>query len=268
MVLVRPMSDLHVDVTPSFTLKPLPTDKDTILTLAGDIYNPKKLMPWLHQLSGQFKHVVACLGNHDYWKGSYDKVRRTIRAYKEEHKLTNIHVLLEEHVVLEGYLFFGGTLWTDYNRRDPMTYLRAPDIMKDFKKIRTNNYLRRLTTGFILQEHQKYVSRLTNLLADEQYADLPVMVMSHHAPCTLSLDPKYADQRIDNGCYASDLTDLILDNPRIKLWQHGHVHKVSYYPMGDTYIVCNPSGYNDYGDWPKGFSQSLVLDLDNLPDQI
>jgi hypothetical protein len=140
--------------------------------------------------------------------------------------------------------------------------------MKDYQKIRTNNYLNRLTPFYLLQEHCKYVKRLTELLANPEYADLPVVVMSHHAPCFLSIDPKYVHERIANGYYASDLSNLILDNPRIKLWHHGHVHSVHYYQLGDTRVLCHPSGYNNYGEWVEGFDQELVLDLDNLPDQI
>lgn len=267
MVLFRPLSDLHNEVQP-FTLNPLPTDKDTILSLAGDIYSPKKLMPWLHEVAERFKHVVVVLGNHDYWKGSYDRVRQEIELYIHTHEIKNVHVLFDRAVVLEGYLFFGGTMWTDFNRRDPMTMLRAPDVMKDYKKIRTNNYGRRLTVQFLLERHEWYKTRLRETLADPQYADLPIVVLSHHAPCYLSLDPCYSHNHNDNGYYYANMHDLILDNPRIRLWQHGHIHYRSYYDLGDTQILCNPSGYIKYGERVELFDPELVLDLDNLPKSL
>lgn len=48
-----------------------------------------------------------------------------------------------------------------------------------------------------------------------------------------------------NGGYASDLSEFILDNPKIKLWTHGHMHQNHDYLIGTTRVVCNPKGYHD-----------------------
>lgn len=52
--------------------------------------------------------------------------------------------------------------------------------------------------------------------------------MSHHAPHPASLPDPHADLA---WCYASDLTDLILDRGP-DLWVHGHVHRASDYRVG------------------------------------
>ncbi|MHB1269052.1 MAG: hypothetical protein ACYCY2_15860, partial [Acidithiobacillus ferriphilus] len=46
---LRLLSDIHVDVNPPATVRlaPLPTDRDSILVLAGDFGTPKKLADWL-----------------------------------------------------------------------------------------------------------------------------------------------------------------------------------------------------------------------------
>jgi hypothetical protein len=46
-----------------------------------------------------------------------------------------------------------------------------------------------------------------------------------------------------NGGYASNLSEFILDHPRIKAWTHGHMHQQFDYMVGDTRVVCNPRGY-------------------------
>jgi Icc-related predicted phosphoesterase len=74
-------------------------------------------------------------------------------------------------------------------------------------------------------------------------SDRRVVMVSHHAPSFRSIDPRYRAQREMNGGYASDLSNLILDNPKIKLWIHGHTHSPHDYMIGDTRVLCNPRGY-------------------------
>ena len=37
---------------------------------------------------------------------------------------------------------------------------------------------------------------------------------------------------------------MILDNPQIKYWSHGHTHESMDYMIGDCRVVCNPKGYH------------------------
>jgi Icc-related predicted phosphoesterase len=79
--------------------------------------------------------------------------------------------------------------------------------------------------------------------ADYGGASRKFVVVTHHAPTTLSIGAMYKHDTLMNGAFASDLTDFILDRPQIKLWTHGHMHNVSDYMIGDTRVVCNPRGY-------------------------
>ena len=56
-----------------------------------------------------------------------------------------------------------------------------------------------------------------------------------------------------NGGFASNLSEFIMDRPQIKVWQHGHMHNVSDYMMGETRVVCNPRGYIKYEQRAKEF---------------
>lgn len=57
-------------------------------------------------------------------------------------------------------------------------------------------------------------------------------------------------------CYASDLTDLIVDR-RPDLWMHGHVHHAVDYGVGRTRVICNPRGHTDEA---TGFLPGLVVE--------
>ena len=78
------------------------------------------------------------------------------------------------------------------------------------------------------------------------FVDSKVVVVGHHAPSKLSTKPAYERDVLMNGAYSSDLSEFILDHPRIKLWTHGHTHNDFDYMIGSTRIVCNPRGYDGY----------------------
>lgn len=262
MTKVRFLNDLHVTTKRQVEIVSLPTDSDTILSLAGDIYDRKHIMPWLHELSARFKHIIVVYGNHDYWNGSYELVQQQHHAYLEEHKLTNIHILHEDYVVLDDVLFFGGTMWTDCNRGDPRTTM-AYNNMYDYTEIRTHNYGKRFTVADSMREHEKFKKKLREVLANKELIHYPVMVVSHHAPCHLSTSPRYANELIMNGYYTSDLTWAMFDHPRIKIWHHGHLHNRSDYVINQTRVICNPSGYSP-NEQIVGFDPTLMIDLTEI----
>lgn len=238
---LRFLNDMHNECG-ECTVHHLDTDKDTILLLAGDIYDRKRLMPWLHKLAPRFKHIVMVRGNHDYWNGSMEQVEASQQDYKKQHKLDNVHLLNCDHVMIDGLIFYGGTMWTDYNKQDPITRMSFK-VMKDYDKIRVANYGKRFTPDHGYHLHLKFKSGLKALLEDESLSTRPVFVISHHAPCHLSIADKYLHETVTNGFYVSDLSSMMLDDPRIVLWHHGHLHNVSDYMLGATRIICNPIGY-------------------------
>jgi hypothetical protein len=74
------------------------------------------------------------------------------------------------------------------------------------------------------------------------------VVVGHHSPSKLSTKPQYQDDVIVNGAYSSDLSELMLDHPQIRLWTHGHTHHEFDYMIGTCRVVCNPRGYIGYED--------------------
>lgn len=238
---MRYLSDTHCELR-EYDVPHLDTDKDTILSLAGDIYDRKRLMPWLHQLASRFRHIVVVRGNHDYWNGSMDLIIQSQQNYKLEHNLNNVHILENSYVVIDDMLFYGGTMWTDYNKQDPLTKM-AYRTMNDYSRIRLSQYNTRFNTNIAHSIHIQFKIGLYDLLGDTTLHKMPIFVISHHAPCTLSIPDKFLHDRVTNGFYASDLSELILDNPRIVQWHHGHMHSVSDYELGTCRMICNPVGY-------------------------
>ena len=75
--------------------------------------------------------------------------------------------------------------------------------------------------------------------------DGPTVVVTHHAPCTGSIHPKYADSPI-TPAFVSDLDELV-EASGAALWIHGHVHDSYDYRVGNTRVLCNPRGYGKEG---------------------
>jgi len=88
--------------------------------------------------------------------------------------------------------------------------------------------------------------------------DGDVVVLGHHAPSRASIHERYRHDQVGNGGYCSDLDNFILDQPKIKLWIHGHVHNCFDYQIGDCRVVCNPLGYpTEHG----AFNSNLIVEV-------
>jgi len=278
-------SDLHLEFA-DITLKN--TGNADVLILSGDIMTAIELhdhpgigpgMPlpendlgrrqvlahryrtFLKNVSSEFPEVIYIAGNHEGYHGSYPDYIQWLRD--ECKNYPNIHFLENDVVELFGYTFLCGTLWTDMNKNDPNTLHLIEGMMNDFKVIRNsdNNY-RRFLPKDAVAAHRKTVNFIETYLVT--HPDKKYVVVGHHGPTPLSINPIYAKDVYMNGGYCSDLSNLILDHPEIILWTMGHTHFPHSYYVGDTLVVCNPRGY--YPSEPVSHDFGLrYIDLDNLP---
>lgn len=209
---------------------------------------------FMQHCAEQYPHVVYVAGNHEHYHGDFAQTMKILKNCFEY--LPNVHILDNETFELDNYVFVGGTLWTDMNKQDPYTMYAIRKMMNDFITVKNSNNM----VNFRDQEHKFHqrvstfspedavAEHLTMLQKiDEVYKSLPadkfMIVVGHHAPSPLSTHEKYKDNGTMNGGYNSDLTEFILDRPKIKLWTHGHTHHEFDYMLGGTRVVCNPRGY-------------------------
>lgn len=264
----RFVSDIHlerdIDRKKNATIddlwRPVPhaDDHKTVLILAGDIWNgvrPLKFAnrSWIKELAGQFAAVIAVLGNHDYWTENLHTLSEKWRTNISQQGLKNVH-LLEladgvEHgsIVIDGVRILGATLWTDMHNHDPMVSSKFDlELGFDGKPLFNDRNYIRVTGGYRPFNARHWLDRhiLTrrNLLAALQIGTEPVLLITHHAPCMISAPPQGSDV-LSTYLYGSDLSNLILDHPRIKTAIHGHTHVYYDYMMGDVRVRCNPRGY-------------------------
>jgi Icc-related predicted phosphoesterase len=276
MVMVRVFSDLHnefySDNQIGFLPPELETDKDTVLILAGDIdvnlryaksfadlhkrflrgenetiEERKAFMEkcYLELLYERFKHVIMVLGNHDHYHGNIDLTKDRIKARLYDFDIDDkISILENESVEIDGVLFVGATLWSDFNNDEYVTKLKCKDVMNDFRQIRYGEDYKRIHPDYLLAIHKQsreYIERTAS-----ENKDKTVVVVTHHAPSYKSVNERFQAQTLVNGAYASDLSEVMLDNENIKYWFHGHMHDNCDYMIGETNVICNPHGYVDW----------------------
>jgi 3',5'-cyclic AMP phosphodiesterase CpdA len=255
-------SDVHLEFGP---LEINNTDGADVLILSGDICVAAHLGDRdVHNLLGehtkshryhtffeycasQFKHVIYIAGNHEHYNGDYATSIPHLKSKLSY--LKNLHVLEKETITLGDTTFVCGTLWTDMNREDPETLFGIQGMMNDFRVIR-NGDLKFLPQDTV-EDHKAMLAVIREAVAENPAGKF--VVVGHHSPSKLSTKPQYQDDVIVNGAYSSDLSELMLDHPQIRMWTHGHTHHEFDYMIGTCRVVCNPRGYDGYeqqaADW-------------------
>ena len=258
-------SDLHLEFG---DLELENTGNADVLVLGGDIFIAAELRDFMYDDSGlvtvtatarakaeryvdfvsrcaaRFPHVILIMGNHEHYHGDFATSAKTIRQAFET--LSNVYFLDKESRIIDGVLFYGGTLWTDMNGEDPNTMHRIRMMMNDFNCVKNTSEEGKkiFMPEDAVEDHYAFRRGLDAVL--EQHPDLPVVVCGHHAPSRASTHPRYKNEIIMNGAYSTNLDNYILDRRQIRLWTHGHTHEDFDYMIGTTRIVCNPRGYDGY----------------------
>lgn len=263
---IRLFSDIHNEFS-HLDMPCLDTDKDDILILAGDIGVADHLKTFdpIFEWAPHFRQVIQICGNHEFYHGSFLLTPTKIR--KKLDSLPNWKLVNNEVVRVDNVSFICGTLWTDFNRQDPMVMEIVRNSLNDYNYIRTgpnvnNAYAKRISPLDIFCEHQITRNFIFESIVNEKLLGQKTVVVTHHGPTVLSIDhARYGDVPL-NWAYVSDLSNEIMDT-QPDLWVHGHTHTSFDYMMGETRIVTNPRGYCYTRGVPenKGFNPILRLEV-------
>jgi len=224
---------------------------------------------FLKRCSFQFPHVIYIMGNHEFYHGKFygaiDYMRDECAKYPNIHMLEQDTVIIqdrnEETGEVSDVVFVGGTLWTDMNKRDPLTMHAIEGMMNDFRIIR-NDYRSYacMSALDVAVRHDKTLAYIKLIV--QEHKDKKCVVVGHHSPSFQSCHEQYGNDHLMNGGYHSDLSEFILDHPQIVLWTHGHTHHPFDYMIGETRVVCNPRGYeNDGYSEDTGWNPNILLEI-------
>lgn len=253
---VHLLSDLHNEFQP-YAVDRQTVDSDAdVVVLAGDIGVGDEAIHWIAYNMPKGVPVIFVPGNHEYYRGDLVKTLDNMRIAVDEynHLGYQIFLLHNQAVNVGDVQFFGATLWTDYalTGNVPLAMFDAESRMNDYRVITRNG--NRIGAQTLLEEHN--LSR--EALMDAVYTGAKTVVVTHHAPCELSVHPRYRSEGHLNASYASRLDYLFQDN--VPLWVHGHTHDSFDYTVGSTRVVCNPRGYAPNAVNPN-FDGKLIIEV-------
>jgi|AGFT01.1.fsa_nt_gi Calcineurin-like phosphoesterase. len=234
---------------------------DTILIIAGDYDETKRsrYRTGIEALCKQFKNVVLVPGNHEYYGSNIHKTHKVLQQMDDE--ISNFIFMQDNYCWIDDVLIVGSTLWTDFNKGDPLVKFDARMKMNDYKHIRhgpvNEPWKTKLTVEdveFMHHKSKKYIKMIVDTERDLVHNDIKIVVVTHHAPSYQSVSTKYKNDSL-NGCYCSDM-DQYIEELGVDVWIHGHVHSSFDYNIGKTRIICNPRGYESFSGASENFDYS------------
>lgn len=231
------LSDLHTEFYGFVPRGEVVRDVDLVV-LAGDIAKGTSGITWA-RIAFPSTRIVYVAGNHEFYGGDWE---RTLDDLRYAAAALDVDFLENNEIEHMGVRILGCTLWVDfgYFGRDRIAAaMREYELgLNDCSAIRTARG--RLTANEVLQRHVQSIGWLGNKVAERQ---VPTMVVTHHAPCIQSVEPRYVDDDLTPG-FVSELPLALLYGADI--WVHGHMHHSVDYVLTEgkpTRVVCNPRGY-------------------------
>ena len=256
MVKLHILSDLHLEFS---TFEPPATDADVII-LAGDIGKGNKGVYWARETFPD-KPILYVPGNHEFYGTQRLETLRLLRIAGQQ---TDVQILDEDEVVLDGVRFLGATLWTDFclfgEDQKPFAMLAGQQSLNDFRVIyegQIDEYrMVKFTPARSIELHEQSLVWLKARL-DEPF-DGKTVVVSHHLPSKQSVAARFKESVV-SACFASELDHLF---GKMDLWVHGHTHDNMDYVANGTRVICNSRGYVTMsGNENFDFNPGLVVEL-------
>lgn len=266
---IQLLSDTHNECSDT-PFVPVRTNADVVV-LAGDIGRVAHSFKWAAEhFKGQ--RIVMVAGNHDAWGVEWHGLVRKMRTLAARY---GIDFLENDWVCIDGVRFIGASLFTDMKLFGADNYsaaiVQARHVMPDFQRIRiasSNRVLRFMRLSGLMRPedsvrlHMESRAYIQACLEDQ--FDGPVVVVTHHAPSSHSVEKRFEHDPL-SPCFASNL-DALIGNSKVALWMHGHTHTAFDYRINQTRVVCNAVGYRDRNDVKtpeerSGFRPDLVIEV-------
>lgn len=249
------LSDLHFEHgnMPGYT-----APECDVVILSGDVCPGVRGVMWAQETFEV--PVIYVPGNHEFY--GKRRVMKHVGDMKKKAEGSNVHVLYNDAVEIEGVRFLGATMWSDFDLfKNPISIMIAQEKMNDFSFDRRDASImvdvgKPFTAMHSRTEH--FVTREFLRAELEKTFEGKTVVVTHHAPSIQSVAEKYKHDAL-TPAYASSMENFMLMG--VDLWTHGHLHDNSDYMIGDTRVVCNPRGYHNPNMLNGDFDPTLVISL-------
>lgn len=240
---IRILSDLHYEFwgkhwrqsgQEPLYLRPL---DETVLVLAGDIHSGSSNVVYVIKkfLSLGWSQIVYVPGNHEYYGTSYDSFNQEIVEKTKD--LPNVHVLLNNFIVIDGVAFIGSTLWTNFGS-NPLCEMQAKQFIADFRLVKDWGIDRCRET------HYNSVHFLKTAYKTLKQDVTHCVFVTHFLPSHSCVNQRWknGNDTILNNYFANNLDEFI-GTLTDSSWICGHTHDPFDINLGSVRIIANPLGY-------------------------
>jgi predicted phosphodiesterase len=241
---IRLLSDLHTEFRlPYKTADFAEYRGEDVLVLAGDIASGStNTMDVIKFFKAQgFPHIVYVAGNHEYYGGDFADFNQ--KMAKKCAAVEGVYFLNPGSAVIDGVLFTGGTLWTNF-AENPLSQSMARRGINDFRVIKS------FDTNECARTYYKHLDYIVDSYEDR--GDKKVVVVTHFLPARECIAPRFRGPDLINDYFANDLGEFISDMSDTT-WLFGHTHDATDIVLGTTRVVANPHGYYNAMNDGKGF---------------
>ena len=222
----------------------LPTDRETVLVLAGDISCfHTQLEDMIKECSFRFHSVILVAGNHEHYGNDlrdWDKLAEKIESEEMNHA-GNVYVSRvssTQSIEMPGVRFIIDTLWCD-----PFDGGKAipSQVFSDFLYIKDSASNTQLLAA---EMRDMFEGAKKNIFtAVEKPFSGTTVVVTHHAPLWAFTDPKYGQDSLSHMFIGDCHKEFVANNSPLALWLFGHTHYAIDQTILNTRFVNNPVGY-------------------------
>lgn len=249
---IRLLSDLHTEFRLPYKTHPMREYRgEDVLVLAGDIAsgsdNTMDVIKFF--LDQGFPQIVYVPGNHEYYGTFFDEFNEEMAAKCAEYN--NVHFLNPGTVTLNGVLFVGGTLWTNF-ADNPLSESAARRGINDFRQIRGFGVTRCVDTYY---QHYQYIKQQYEARGTQK-----VVVVTHFLPARECIAPRFRGPDLLNDYFANNLDNYIAEM-QDTTWLFGHTHDATDIVLGETRVVANPHGYYHALNDGVGFDPYKTIEI-------
>lgn len=257
---IRLLSDLHTEFKLPYKHQAFSEYRgEDVLVLAGDIAsgssNTMDVIRWFRALG--FPHVVYVPGNHEYYGTSiYDF---DSKMQNKTSGLEGVHFLNPGQVEIDGVLFIGATLWTNF-ANNSFSQAVCKGVIADFKLIKGfSPEMPKFSPQDAFALYNKHLDYIK--AAYEARGNRKVVVVTHFLPATECISPRFQNPAdLVNDYFANNLGEYISGLSDV-VWMHGHTHDHVDIKLGTTRVVANPHGYYNALDDGRGFNPFETIEV-------
>jgi predicted MPP superfamily phosphohydrolase len=267
MLNIRECSDLHLefyyDLYDSSNAKVqdhalkllphLPTDKDTVLIVAGDLATakqPQRIATFFELVVPRFKHVIYVIGNHEHYgmhmTETLPKIESTLQAASLDYSKMTVAGNDPKKVKIDGVTFLCGTMWTDYAKGNEEVHAIVARCIADHRhiyKTNSNDTISKMPPADMAAIFNTTIAKFEKWMNGKDNSR--TVIVTHHMPSMDAVDPQYMKDhttRLLNHAFGTHLNEFILKHKPAMLF-FGHTHTAYHGKVGDSELHCNPLGY-------------------------